>query len=473
MKLSSTTIRTILLTGIAICVCFVLLTPAVSQSAEVTLAWDANSDPNLAGYNLYYKTDAGGAPYNGTGAVEGASPITIHLADLANSESPAFTLTGLSDGKVYYFSLTAFNSDGLESDYSNEVSATMGVNPTGTPSGTQSDGNNVPAAPEPVTASKEASTVGPVDLAGDYHLKTQWQVFRSADDVCVLDAVSTSSLTAIRVPEIMLDENSRYYWRARFYDSHDAISGWSKTAYFTTGSFDTDTNGNGIPDDQEVDAAVDMNSDGIPDAEQEIIKSIMVPSCGEPVGLSIENASTVSAILSMDAVDPMELNLSAQDKERVNALPYGLINFKLAVDQPGDTAKVTVYFPETIQNDARWQKYDPIQNTWLDFSDNAQFSDDRKSVTLELVDGGFGDDDGVANGIIIDPSGLEYSSTDGSVSGGGSGVCFITDVMEERTAFPPPMAAGGLLLLLGAGVVMRSGKFSSAAGNTASKTHQK
>jgi hypothetical protein len=91
-----------------------------AYSAEVTLAWDANSEPDLQGYKLYYKIGSAGIPYNGTGAVQGDSPITIPLETLENSVSPQFTIEGLSCNKVYYFAVTAYNNSG-ESGYSNDV----------------------------------------------------------------------------------------------------------------------------------------------------------------------------------------------------------------------------------------------------------------------------------------------------------------------------------------------------------------
>ena len=36
-------------------------------SANVTLAWSANTESDLAGYYIYYKSGTSGAPYNGTG----------------------------------------------------------------------------------------------------------------------------------------------------------------------------------------------------------------------------------------------------------------------------------------------------------------------------------------------------------------------------------------------------------------------
>ena len=54
--------------------CFATLTYA----EDVTLIWNANTEPDLAGYKVYYKTGSSGVPYNGTGATEGSSvfPIT-------------------------------------------------------------------------------------------------------------------------------------------------------------------------------------------------------------------------------------------------------------------------------------------------------------------------------------------------------------------------------------------------------------
>jgi hypothetical protein len=46
-------------------------------------------------------------------------------------------------------------------------------------------------------------------------------------------------------------------------------------------------------------------------------------------------------------------------------------------------------------------------------------------VTLSLTDGGIGDDDGVADGIIRDPSGLGLAADNTSAASDGGGGCFI------------------------------------------------
>ena len=86
-----------------------LLTP--SYASDVTLTWD--TDIQVEGYKIYYKTGSSGPPYNGTDAAEGDSPVDVGWAS-------EFTLRALSDNYDYYFVVTAYTQDG-ESAYSNEV----------------------------------------------------------------------------------------------------------------------------------------------------------------------------------------------------------------------------------------------------------------------------------------------------------------------------------------------------------------
>ena len=82
-------------------------------AANVTLAWEANSEPDLEGYVVYRKTGSPGPPYG-------------YSSDLPEDEltdplHPRVTLTGLSEDKEYYIALTAYDTDGNESRYSNDV----------------------------------------------------------------------------------------------------------------------------------------------------------------------------------------------------------------------------------------------------------------------------------------------------------------------------------------------------------------
>ena len=88
----------------------VLLHCAASRvaAASVTLAWDPNSDPNVSGYKVYYGPDSGTYPF-----VINAGNKTTQL------------VANLQHGTTYYFAVTAYNVQGLESDFSGEIPYTV------------------------------------------------------------------------------------------------------------------------------------------------------------------------------------------------------------------------------------------------------------------------------------------------------------------------------------------------------------
>jgi hypothetical protein len=94
---------------------------------DLTLAWDANTESNLAGYKIYYNPGASGgqilANYAGTGATEGNSPIVMPLTanESPNTGTVQFTLHGLDQATTYCFVVTAYNSENIESGSSREV----------------------------------------------------------------------------------------------------------------------------------------------------------------------------------------------------------------------------------------------------------------------------------------------------------------------------------------------------------------
>ena len=100
------------------------------------------------------------------------------------------------------------------------------------------------------------------------------------------------------------------------------------------------------------------------------------------------------------------------------------------MDQPGDEVVVTIHLSEPAFDGAIWYKYDSVNKIWQDYSEYTEFSEDRRAVYLTLTDGGFGDADGIENGVIIDPLALGVPAAPTSaVSSGGSGsssACFIT-----------------------------------------------
>jgi hypothetical protein len=105
-----------------------LLVPA-AHAAQVTVAWDANTDPAVTGYRVHYGT----APGN----------YTSHV-DVGNVTS--CVISGLSEGVAYYFSATAYDGSGNESDYSAAINYTPPLAPAPDPSPNPSPAPSAAAA---------------------------------------------------------------------------------------------------------------------------------------------------------------------------------------------------------------------------------------------------------------------------------------------------------------------------------------
>jgi hypothetical protein len=212
----------------------------------------------------------------------------------------------------------------------------------------------------------------------------------------------------------------------KFYDDGDAASEWSASFSFKTIIADeNDQNQNGVPDDQEIDDPdLDLDNNGIPDINQGDMKCVNTGGHGAQMGL--KKGANVNAIEHLMWTDPSTID---DMQNRPDTMPLGLISFKIVVDNAGDTAEVTVYFSEPAPAEAKWYRYDAI-NGWEDYSAHAVFSADRTSVTLQFADGSFGDADGAANTIIIDPSGPGVNASGGGSGGGGGGGCFVSTAVS-------------------------------------------
>jgi len=493
------------------------LSPPSIYAADVTLVWSANAEPDLDGYYIYYKTGSSGAPYNGTGAAEGNSPIRVPLANLIDPANPEYTIHDLSDTETTYLVLTAYDTESNESGYSNEVSFQPSSAPTlislsisgddsvvestsanYTATATYSDGSTqtvtdsanwsedssyaginssgvlttsevsgdititivagYTAGGVTETAAKVVTIVDvpglnlppstpvivypengqdeievPLDITtepfsdpnGDSHSQSRWQISDQSDfSSLVIDVTSNNYLTTFSVPYMVLKSNQKYYVRIRFYDVYSEASDWSSPVEFTTTSFFDDLNSNGIPDDDEVDDTVDFNLDGIPDNYQpQIIKCVQASDGSAYFGVE-KFSSSVIEIETLEVIDPDTIS---DNVNRPDDLIFGLICYRLRVNQPGDTATMRIYFSGEIFASDILFKYDTI-NGWYDYSEHTTFNNDKQSVILELKDGGYGDSDGLANGVIVDPGGIASGGSSytvgGASTGGGSG-CFI------------------------------------------------
>jgi hypothetical protein len=202
-----------------------------------------------------------------------------------------------------------------------------------------------------------------------------------------------------------------------------------------------DINGDGIDDQQEANALSDLDADGVADNQQDRIKSIKTQEGYIEMGVSIEGDP---AVLAIEAIESGHSDAVIEAQGKPDDMPYGVIYFKLNVTNPGNQAVITIYFSETVPQDAIWYKLDAANAQWLDYSDYAELSPDRRSISLFLEDGGIGDADGVANGIIVDPAGLGIDLQDVATSGGvggdggGGGGCFISTATRNSASSDQP-----------------------------------
>jgi len=105
-------IRTCNIILVATCILIFTCFVGVTYSAQVTLAWDGSTDSDLGGYKVYYGTAS--RDYD----------VSLDVGNWTNC-----TIGSLEPGETYYFAVTAYNTEGSESGYSNEASIKTGTAP--------------------------------------------------------------------------------------------------------------------------------------------------------------------------------------------------------------------------------------------------------------------------------------------------------------------------------------------------------
>jgi hypothetical protein len=96
----------------AVCVFAFSASLQAQQTATVRFGWDANPEPDIAGYALYY------------GGQTGRYSTRVNAGNVTTA-----VVSNLVRGATYYFALAAYNTRGLESDLSAEVVYTVPSQP--------------------------------------------------------------------------------------------------------------------------------------------------------------------------------------------------------------------------------------------------------------------------------------------------------------------------------------------------------
>ncbi|MEA3414967.1 MAG: CFI-box-CTERM domain-containing protein, partial [Thermodesulfobacteriota bacterium] len=335
----------------------------VDQCVEVTLDGSNSSDPDN-GIATYLWTQTGGP--------------AVDLSDPAAVQPTLMTPNVEQDGKSLTFQLTVTDNGGLQYTDTCIVNITWSNNPP-----------TANAGPDHLTVT-EGDTV---TLDGS----------NSSDPD---DGIATYLWNQIAGPPVTLSDTTAV--RPTFV-TPPVDAGGTVLAFLLM----TVDNG-GLQATDEVTATV--NDNGITDFPEDAIT--INASTGKNVGISLESGANLTSLLAVNPADITETTNRPED------LIYGLIDIQIKVTMPGDTATVTIHLPTPAPDGYKWYKYGP-NNGWDDYTDNVVFNVDRDQVTLTLIDGGIGDDDGNANGVIVDPLGLGTAPAGGGSGGGGGGDCFI------------------------------------------------
>jgi hypothetical protein len=267
--------------------------------------------------------------------------------------------------------------------------------------------------------------------ANDGHAATRWQIATdSLFENLVLDITSDANstnpyLVSFQVPQGSLFGQQLYYWRVMVKDDRatNALwSTWSQSFQFTTADpVIADSNGNGVPDEVEPETS-DLDADGQNDNDQPLMRVFTTGNDGNQIGIkTVEGVDLINYFAPVDPANMPVANFSQH-------FPYGLMNFNLQLTEIGGKAIIEIFWPEQRDTQHRWFKYDSL-NGWYEYP---VFIDGDKYI-LEIVDGGYGDADGIANGFIVDPVGMSLDATDisstgssmGLSSSGGGGGCFL------------------------------------------------
>jgi parallel beta-helix repeat protein len=230
--------------------------------------------------------------------------------------------------------------------------------------------------------------------AGDTHAASQWQITTVAGNYSspVFDTgVDDSNLTSVAVPSGMLNCLTTYYWHTRYQDSHSAWSSWSAETSFTTS------------------VAVDT-------------------ATGTGMAIFTADSGTMG---NVTAIAENALPPEAAEGKPDLGFTNGLFSFNITGLTSGATVTVTLEFPIAVPVGVQYWKYGPTPDNPTGHWYQLPMGDDDGDnvITITLVDGGLGDDDLTANGVIVDPGGP------GNSPGSSLGGCFIA-----TAAYGTPMA---------------------------------
>lgn len=359
-----------------------MLSFTCAYGAQVVLEWDPNL-PTPDGYKVFYRIE--GQVYNYNNPAWTGSESTCTITELENNQS-------------YYFVVRAFDGES-ESGDSNEVHyyADSENNSAAQPE-LDFPVNNflVPLSPSLITH--------PFDDSDNFqHTKTRWQIsLEPYFSSYIMDITSTVYLDSLPIFDLILEPDTTYFWRVKFFDDYGSETVWSETGNFITESFENsdDTDSNGISDLQEIQGYSDLDGNGQDDASQNDILCFNTASGDAQIGVKNNDSNNNISIVAVRSLEQPPyadfLNNSS------GMVPSDFLSFKVYFTQNISQASITIYYSQPLSLDATWYNYslNADDGGWH-FDESAVISADRLSVSLTFEDGSLEDLDGCQNGVFV------------------------------------------------------------------------
>jgi hypothetical protein len=342
----------------------------VNEGQTVTLDGTGSSDPD--GDTIYYKWVQIGGPL-------------VTLSD-TTAENPTFVLINVDEnGESLIFELTV-TDDEIEGLKSTDVCIVNVIDSTGLNNPPTADAGPDQTVDEGKTVILDGTGSSDPDTGDDIAL----YLWKQTSGIPVTLSNSTDAIPTFVTPPV-------------------DITG-------TTLTFQLTVKDNGDLESSD-DISITIDDNGITDFPEDVVTT--TSSTNESIGIKEGSGGD---LVSLEVIDPSTI---ADTADRPEDLLYGLIDMQIKCHDVSGTAIVTIYLPEPAPDGYKWYKYGSNVG-WYDYSNYAVFNLNRTQVTLTLIDGGIGDDDGIADGMISDPSGLGTAPTNPPPSGGGGGGgCFI------------------------------------------------
>jgi len=133
-------------------------------------------------------------------------------------------------------------------------------------------------------------------------------------------------------------------------------------------------------------------------------QTVTIQNIQETISISAGDVSfeiDLGVLSNLSSID--ETSITAENTPTVS-FPYGLFSFDVTGLNNGDTATITIILPDDIPENFQYWKV--INDIWVDATSLLSSNDGDETITLTITDGGFGDADGLVNGVISDPGGI-------------------------------------------------------------------